>query len=67
MEQYKFITKFSIGEYVYHAKPDGDKGIIIDINYNVITKSVSYHVIFGRQEDDDVWCDELELSEEKVY
>ncbi len=62
-----FEHKFNIGQTIYHATPDGDRGIIINIQYSVKDRTVFYKCCFGRKSEDTVWCDELELSEDKIY
>jgi hypothetical protein len=47
MNQYRFETKYSIGDNIYHATPESDKGIIVDIQYNVLTGLVRYNIVFG--------------------
>jgi len=61
-----FTCKYNIGEYVYHATPESDKGLIIDIHYSAI-KGVKYEVVFGRLGNDNVYCYEHELSKEKSF
>ena len=65
--RYSFETEYEIGEVVYYATPDGDSGIITDITFNVRTKVVSYKVVFGRRNEDEVWCYIQELSNSKVF
>ncbi|MDH4127142.1 MAG: hypothetical protein OEV44_00200 [Spirochaetota bacterium] len=63
----QFEPAFKIGQKVYHICSESDKGIIVDITYSVRTKIISYQVIFGRTANDDVWCNEFELSESIRY
>ena len=64
---YTFNPIFKINQEVYHITPYSDKGIIVDINYCVRTKQISYNVLFGRSIEDNIWCHEYELSENKVF
>lgn len=61
-----FIHKFDIGDKVFHATPDGDCGIVIDVSYS-FRSGVRYEVVFGRRGTDNVWCVEEELSDSKVF
>lgn len=61
----KDSLKFQIGQEVYHRSPDSDRGIIIDINYSYRTKLYKYLVSLSVDKSE--WCDELELSESKVF
>ena len=63
----KFSTKFDIGDSVYHVTPDSPQGVIIDISYSVSKKHYQYNVSFGHEANDTVWCEEVELSESKVF
>jgi hypothetical protein len=65
--EYTFETKFEYGDEVYHCTPDGDKGIVVDVSYNTRSNSVKYLVAFGRRNEDQVWCDEIELSTDKIF
>lgn len=67
MEQFKFNTKFDIGDQVYHATKDSDMGIITDSCYFVRSGTLKYEVAFGRLSGDSVWCYEEEISEVKTY
>lgn len=62
-----FEPRFHIGQKVYHATQESDWGIIVNINYNVRERSNKYEVVFGRLNEDNVWCYEDELSENKVF
>lgn len=59
------ILKYRLGQEIYHKSPDSDKGIIVDITYSYRTKLHSYLVSIGI--DKSGWCDELELSVDKVF
>ena len=67
MKEYKFTPEFEIGQKVYHATPDSDQGIIVDISYSILSRSVRYEVVFGRRGEDDIWCHGHELSENKTF
>jgi hypothetical protein len=67
MSTQTFRHKYNIGDYIYHNTPDGVKGIILDVQYSVRNDRISYNVIFGHEMKDNLWCDELELSEDKTY
>ena len=62
-----FKHEHNIGDKVFHATPDGDKGIIINFMYDHKMECVKYNVVFGRTAEDDVWCFEEELSNSKVF
>ena len=63
MQAINFISKFDIGEIVFHRIEDNKKGIVLDISYSVREKQTTYNVVFGVSVNDNVWCDEFELSE----
>lgn len=62
-----FESEYCIGDGVYYATPEGEKGIVLDISYSVRKNEVLYRVTFGRNgREDDVWCLGIELSTDKV-
>jgi len=67
MESISFRTKYNIGDSVYHLTPESDRGIVIDISYSVLNKTVKYEVVFGRNSEDDIWCYEHELNDSKTF
>lgn len=64
MAKYDYTTKYEIGDTVYSI--DGGKGKIVDILHQVRGSHIKYNVIFGRAQEDDIWCFAIELSKEKV-
>jgi hypothetical protein len=62
-----FTPSYDIGDTVYHATPDGDSGIVIDISYSVRNRHILYKVSYGRRSEDEVLCYEEELSHEKTF
>ena len=62
-----FETVYNIGDEVYYATQESDKGIVIDISYSIRNRSIKYNVVFGRRQDDDIWCYVEELSESKRF
>ena len=38
---------FSIGDIVYHATPDSEAAVVVDIRYNIASKLFSYEVSVG--------------------
>lgn len=67
MSQIIFEYKYKIGQSVYHATPESDKGIIIDIRFSVLTQQITYVIAFGRREEDQIECYEHELTESKIF
>jgi len=67
MNSIAFSAKYEIGQPIYHATPESDKGIIVDIKYSVLKDRVMYLVAFGRRGEDQVECYEHELSENKIF
>ena len=59
--------EFDRGDKVFHITPDSPQGLIIEWRYSSRSKSVMYNVIFGPYTNEDVWCDEIELSTEKTF
>ena len=41
----KFNTIYNIGDQVFHNTPESDRGIVVDIQYNVLSNIVSYRVV----------------------
>ena len=62
-----YNPKYKIGQHVFHNTPESDKGIIINIAHDFASNSVQYEIAFGRRAEDNVWCNEVELSESKVF
>ena len=58
---------YNIADEVYHKTPESGKGIIIDINYSLLTRMYKYNVVFGRAPEDDVWCFGHELCNNQTY
>lgn len=65
--KYTFDTTFDIGDKVYYATPDSDQGIVLDVTYSTRSRRIQYLVTFGRQAADEVWCDNTELSVDKIF
>lgn len=66
MAHFEFTSEYLIGDTVWYATPEGDKGIVLDISYSVRKQEVMYRVTFGRDSADDTWCLSTELSKERV-
>jgi uncharacterized protein (UPF0303 family) len=66
-KKYSFTPIYELGQKVYHITPESDQGIIVDITYSVLKRTIQYNVVFGRHSEDDIWCYEQELSEGKIY
>lgn len=67
MKEIRFQHEYSIGDEVWYATSEGDRGIILDISFSVRKQEVLYRVTFGRDGgSDDIWCLNLELTKEKV-
>lgn len=64
---HSFNSEFNIGDSVYHATADSDRGIVIDVFYSLRTDLVRYNVVFGRRGEDDGWFWGDELSVEKIF
>ncbi len=64
MAKYEYTAKYDIEDIVYSI--NGDKGIVCDISHQVSTGKIKYLVVFGRLNEDSVWCLGLELSKDKV-
>ena len=58
-------TMYKIGEEVYHICPESPKGYVLDIKYSYKTKSITYLVTFGIN--NDVICEEEELLRTKSF
>lgn len=67
MKTTTFISKYEIGQPIYHVTPESAKGIIVDVSYSTLTDKVLYLVSFGRFSGDQVECYEHELSENKTF
>lgn len=67
MKKYIFESEFNIGDTVYHATADSDRGIVVDIAFSAKTNQVSYNVVFGRHGSDNVYCWGDELSTDKYF
>lgn len=63
----EFTYEYEIGESVYHATPDGDKGVVLDVNFKMRGNIITYLVTFGRNSGDEVWCLPEELSDTKLF
>ena len=57
--------KFNLGGQVYHITPESEVGIIIDIVYYYATDKFRYLITLSF--DKEIWCEEYELTSEKVY
>lgn len=57
--------KFKIGDRVYYITPESPVGIIIEIRYFYSNGLHEYLVAFSH--DDNSWCDEHELSIDKIW
>ena len=57
--------KFKIGQIVYHITPESEQGVITDINYSYASGLYKYLVSISFSKSD--WCNEVELSEYKIY
>lgn len=62
-----YKPKYQIGQHIFHATPESDKGIIVNINHDFVSNVIKYEVAFGRRAEDNIWCDEVELSESKIF
>lgn len=58
-------NEFRIGETVYHATPDSDQGIILDVVYSQLMKKYTYIVSIGWGREFE--CEEFELTREKLF
>ena len=58
---------YNIADEVYHKTPESGKGIIIDINYSLLTRMYRYNVVFGRGPEDNVWYFGHELSDSQIF
>jgi uncharacterized protein (UPF0303 family) len=67
MYSHEFNAIYNIGDRVYHATPDGDLGIVLDISFSVVNNNVLYKVSYGRSDSDEVWCTSVELSTNKTF
>lgn len=56
---------FNIGDLVYHKTPDSESGIITEISYYFSTKKYKYLVAISMVKSE--WCEEIELSDTKVF
>lgn len=63
----EFNPEFQIGDSVYHATSDSDRGIILDITYSLRSGQVRYIVTFGRRSEDEISCLGIELSFDKTF
>lgn len=61
----KFNYEYKIGEEVFNATGDKEKGIVIDINFSVRT-GLKYSVSYGRMPDDEVWVYPEEIVKERA-
>lgn len=56
---------YKIGDEGYHITPESGKGIVINIQYEYLSKMHTYQVTFG-PDIQSLWYYEHELSSEKV-
>ena len=59
------LPQFNIGDTVYHVTPDSERGIIVDISYSYRTNLNKYLVSISFDKSE--WCDEVELSYNKIF
>jgi len=57
--------KFEIGERVYYITPESPVGIVIDIRYFYSNGLHEYLVAYSY--DSAEWCDEHEITKDKVW
>ncbi len=62
----KIETKFNIGDSVYHATPDSNRGIVLDCIYSLRNKEWTYLVAFGGDMESLVYYEE-ELTDTKIF
>ena len=58
---------YKIGDVVFYATPEADRGIVVNWSYSAREKLIKYCVSFGRLPDDQIWCYPEELSTCKVF
>jgi len=58
-----FEYEYEIGTIVYHVIEENKRGIILDVTYNLRANRVSYKISFGSSPNDEIWCDNLEISD----
>ena len=58
-------AKYEIGQEVFHALPDGERGLVMDIRYHFLHKYYEYLVTFGVGRT--AWFMESELSATRKY
>ena len=62
-----FEVWYNRGDIVYHRLEENRKGIVKDFIYKNRNKTVEYLVCFGLVAEDEVWCDDIELSDTPVF
>ncbi len=67
MNQITIKHKFDVGETVYHITPESPPGIVLEWTYYSYSRKVRYKVVYGHDSNNEVWCDEIELTEDKIY
>lgn len=58
--------KYIIGDMVYHATPDSDKGVVIDACFYLLTQQWQYQVSFSPTVAS-LWYYEHELQVHKTF
>ena len=62
MYTHSFISKFQIGDFVYHCTNESPRGKILDISHS--TKfGIKYKVVWSAAPEDAGWYEEDELSD----
>lgn len=67
MNQTTIIHEFNTLDKVYHFTPDSPEGTVLEWRYSSRNKTIIYNVSFGYRQEDDVWCDEVELTTQKTF
>lgn len=58
------LSRFWIGDTIYHVT-ENSRGLVVMVSFEALAMKVKYFCVFSDRKGE--WCEEMELSDEKVF